>query len=373
MDIGAAGRAILFVSASVAQLLVASLCFAYAAHAFLVVFEETAAGNEEVTWSSDPVYDWLWKLFYLAALLLVSLSAAGVLLLFLLPLLLKWLLPIGFGLLLLALLNLVFPFFLLSSLSSDSLFQVLRVHIIGGLLRHLTALVIVFVVTAVLAAGWGALFYLTYFEGRMRWLPVMAAVGPAVLLMNARLLGRLAWIVSDHGSGKRKKKKKGKSIKGTAVENPWAFPEPFEQTQEEVAADKKEDKETRRQSDKEKGKDKETASGEDEEVGSYGLKEEELPPRSEPIPLDGEIPVGLDNEPPGRKENSKPPEPVAAESFKRRISRRRKEIPPPAHPLLFGVYTVPWQAGLWKVWLQLTLGFLLMGVLLWAQISFWPM
>jgi hypothetical protein len=365
--VGAAGQAIIFVSATVAQLIVTVYFLAYAAHAFLVVFEETAAGNQEVAWSRDPVFDWLWKLFYLGGMFLVSLVAAAVLLLFLLPLLLRWLPPLGFALLLPALTNLLFPFFLLSSLASDSLFQIVRTQIVGGLLRHIISLLIVFVVTTALAAGWGALAYLTFVADRSVLLPVMAVVGPAVLLIHARLLGRLAWLVSHHEPDRPKRKKKKHAVKGSKTYDPWAIPEPSEEP-----ATEEEDRETGRQGDKETEEEKEA------EVESYGLKEEELPPRSAPIPLDGEEPIGLAPEPPAatapgeEKEKWGPSEAVAEKTFKKRLAQPREPIPPPAHPLLDGVYTIPLQAGLLVPWVYLTLGVLVMGMLLRLQISTWP-
>src|SRR5262245_32635282 len=70
---GAAGGVMLFLMSGVGILIVGFFVFSYAAHAFLVAFEGTAAGNDEVVWPKEPMYDWLWKLLYLLGLLLLSL------------------------------------------------------------------------------------------------------------------------------------------------------------------------------------------------------------------------------------------------------------------------------------------------------------
>src|SRR5262249_13194401 len=154
-----------------------------------------AAGNDDVVWPDEPPNDWLWKLFYLGGLVLVSLLLGGLLSSLVLPFVLKWITPLGGVALVAAVAGLVFPFLLLSSLGGESLTMLIAPVIVGRLLRRPRALLVYCLATGALWAGWGALFVLT-FPGGWGWLlPVAAALWPPVLLVHARLLGRLAWLV----------------------------------------------------------------------------------------------------------------------------------------------------------------------------------
>src|SRR5205823_10246025 len=59
------GSAFLFVPLLAAAAVIGGVVFAYAAHCFLTVLEQTAAGNDEVTWPDEPYVDWLWKAAYM--------------------------------------------------------------------------------------------------------------------------------------------------------------------------------------------------------------------------------------------------------------------------------------------------------------------
>src|SRR5262245_53170140 len=74
--VGAAGMAILFFMYLVAMTIIGVYVAGYAAHSFLTVVEDTAAGNDEVRWPNDPLVDWAWKLFYLGWLMAVWLVPA---------------------------------------------------------------------------------------------------------------------------------------------------------------------------------------------------------------------------------------------------------------------------------------------------------
>src|SRR5947209_16283376 len=56
---------IVFVPLLAAAAVLGGAVFAYAAHCFLTVVEQTAAGNDEVVWPNDPMYDWLWEAVYM--------------------------------------------------------------------------------------------------------------------------------------------------------------------------------------------------------------------------------------------------------------------------------------------------------------------
>ena len=59
------GGAILFVVSLAAAMIVGTYVFAYAAHSFFTIVEQTAAGNDEVVWPGGPHTDWLWQVVYI--------------------------------------------------------------------------------------------------------------------------------------------------------------------------------------------------------------------------------------------------------------------------------------------------------------------
>ena len=66
------GAAVMYMLLLLAQVVVLIYLAAFAAHCFLVVVENTAAGNDRVRWPDEPVYDWLWKPPYLVWLVAFS-------------------------------------------------------------------------------------------------------------------------------------------------------------------------------------------------------------------------------------------------------------------------------------------------------------
>src|SRR5262245_44688218 len=75
--LGSYGAAILLVSLLAAGTIIGAYVLAYAAHCFLTVVEQTAAGGRDIDWPDEPFHDWLWKAFYLlwlSAICLVPVS-----------------------------------------------------------------------------------------------------------------------------------------------------------------------------------------------------------------------------------------------------------------------------------------------------------
>src|SRR5436305_2045747 len=118
-NVGAVGNALLFFFSAVGATVVGLWVLSYAAHSFLVVLEGTAAGEDEPRWPDEPMFDWVWKFWYLLWLLAF----------WLVPL---WLLidgvaapvlgvdGVGFYQLLVGAVWLLFPVSLFSSLSAGS-------------------------------------------------------------------------------------------------------------------------------------------------------------------------------------------------------------------------------------------------------------
>jgi hypothetical protein len=186
----------------------------YTAHSFLVVVQETAAGNDTVSWPSEPWSDRLGDFCYLAGLLTLWLLPAYCLVWFLeQP---GWL----FALWAIGVLWLIFPVSVLSSLSAASRWVMLRPAVIWRLRKRFpswlgfyaaSGLVLLVClglygtavsyskvtlppVTAVGTKGW--LMDLSLVLGQIFFLPVAAVGAAAGMLVYARLLGRLGWLIS---------------------------------------------------------------------------------------------------------------------------------------------------------------------------------
>src|SRR5581483_3918115 len=123
------------------QLILCAFVFSYAARAFLLTLEQTAAGSDEVTWPIEPWHDWLQYLLYLVGLSFLWLWPFYVACYFLeLPK------PIyGLGTLVFA--WLIFPITLFSSLSGDSRWMILRPFILWRLLLNIRSLITMYLVS----------------------------------------------------------------------------------------------------------------------------------------------------------------------------------------------------------------------------------
>jgi hypothetical protein len=216
----------------------------YVAHCFLVVLEDTAAGADKVVWPDEPhVYDWLAKAVYLVVLLGIWVAGAGVLLTLLKPGLeaVEWWLILF--MLTLLIVWLVFPVSLLSSLSGTSRMEIIRPVLVARLAQHPLALLAYFAASGLVllfsfslaflgAYGWdwtlGELFGPRTVPGVVQlfgWVPLMPMIGMALaagILIYARLLGRLAWVMNY----RLRKRKRKKTPKLEATEGPASLPPP---------------------------------------------------------------------------------------------------------------------------------------------------
>jgi hypothetical protein len=192
--VGAAGMAILFFMYLVAMTIIGVFMAAFAAHSFLTVVEDTAAGNDEVRWPNDPLVDWAWKLFYLGWLMSVWLVPALIVA--------RWwaagLRPeIAFAKTVgtvAVLFWLFFPITLLSSLSASSRWFVFSPAILPRFAQRPGTIAMFYLVTApfMVVTGvslWGLLI------GDIYQLPFGAFGLTCVLLLYGRLFGRLALIL----------------------------------------------------------------------------------------------------------------------------------------------------------------------------------
>src|SRR5436190_7001563 len=133
--VGEAGNTILFVATLVYTAIVAIYFLAYAAHCFLVVVQDTAAGIDEVAWPDEPISDWVGRAAYLLALVALLLAPAGMLARALRRVWLPEDPALRFLLLAVPGLWLLFPIGLLSAMSSASSWTILRPAILRQFLR----------------------------------------------------------------------------------------------------------------------------------------------------------------------------------------------------------------------------------------------
>jgi hypothetical protein len=90
----------------------------------------------------------------------------------------------------------------------------------------------------------------------------------------------------------------------------------------------------------------------------YRVADEPLPSAPKELPLDGYVPVGYEQIPVQKVADGEPPPPQnpgMISDFERRYSQRAEETPPPARPLISGVYTFPWYPNNLLVWSLLAL------------------
>jgi hypothetical protein len=364
----AAGPVILFVCLLALTAGLAVYVFAFAALCYLVVLQDTSAGLDAVVWPEEPVVDWLMRAAYLVVLTLVWLAPAGLLS----RVLARTWLPnepaLRFFLLAVAGLWLLFPLGVLSSLSAGSRWVLLRPALAVPLLRMLPTLAGFYLSTGLLLACAAALWYAALFTpGGALLLAAAAPAGAAVLLIHARLVGRLGWLIQRQTSPEprraeraaRTPRKKGKARRARKVQthDPWAVPEEAAERAPELP------------------------------VEGYGLavdepapggtettpqKPQNNPPRPpEPSEEEGYA-VGEAPEVPQAGTPEELPGGAAASELERRLRERKEDEYVPPAPLFSGVYTFPWYDSSLKAWLWLTLGGAALGGCVRGLVALWP-
>jgi hypothetical protein len=348
------GQAMMFMCLMVAQCLLGVVLLAYGARCFQVIVEETAAGIDEVAWPDEPYLDWLARAVHLFWLVAV------------------WLVPVGFLLRILARANpdmpvatlvlppvivfwLMFPLGVLSSMSANSRWVVLRPALLLGLAHIPLSLLAFYVITAALLVGCTAVVWHALETLSLLWMAVGAFAVSTTFLIYGRLLGRIAWLLGSLEPARTKPARTASArppVRGVEVTDPWSDP---------------------RMKGKRKKKKKKRAPATpapSQPAEGYGIAAEEpaAPPPAAPPPaappLDGYTPVGrdaaaVDDEP-------------AAEGDRPRRSRIGAAPPtPPRLPLISGVYTFPWYANCLPAWIVVAALLFIMGLLLQQMVPLW--
>ena len=388
---GAAGPVILFVLSFAATVIVGVFVLAYIARTVLVVVQDTGVGHDEVVWPNEPYVDWLGHAVLFIELLGIWIAPAALAAQMLRH---TWLADEGFLRVLLLAgpgLWLFFPIGLLSSLSAESRWVPFRWAVLVRFLRVAPAALIFYFLTGLMLGGTVALwYYILLFGGRSVLLPVAAAVTAAVILIYARLLGRLAWLIQRLPSPRRvarspkaekrsavrketrKPPKSGGAKKrrkrGPDAQDPWAVPEEEQPRQKTKRYPWNEEPPPPKQK---------TAYRPPlpEEIEGYGIAPEKPLPPDPPPDKPARHPMYTPPEEyePIDVQPSAPPTPppedadsgLFAEQVRQRIAERTRTQPtPPPHPFFSGVYTFPWYARTVPNWIALTLGLLVLGGLL---------
>jgi hypothetical protein len=350
---------LMFLVASIGQIIVSLLVLGYASHCYLTVLSETSAGNDEVVWPDDPWIDWAWKLFYMLGVLAFWLVPAGAVLQLMVAAgsLSGW----AAVLILLGIFWIVYPVSVLSSLAAPHRWAVLYGKVIAGLLRHPGALLVYYIVRGVLLAACAGLVYKAEAptDGLPILMPVAALALATSLFIDARLLGRVALLSSLEKRGRGAKKKR--PVKGVKAGDPWAAPAaesaPARQPAERKRKQARPDTYAVRDAPPPPPVEHKDPFG--EPVEAYGLTPPEAPPPAPPPPVPKADPDGRSDEQPERR----PRRPAAPAGRKPPLEKR---------PLLAGVFTSPWQPRTLGAWVGLSFGFLLMVGLLWVQIAVFP-
>jgi hypothetical protein len=361
----ATGTSLLFFAALILQVLLGLAVFSYAAHSFLTIVVDTAAGTDQIRWPAEPFTDWLWKPWYLAWLVAFWMAPLG------LVLALFKFTAMQIALLGLILFWIVFPVGLLSSLSATSRWMVFRPVIVWCMLRYFGTTLVFFVATELLLAAWGATVYYTWrhFDW-MLLMPLTALVAAAVLFLYGRLAGRLAWVINQRKLGKQEE------LEGIAaeaeVQDPWGAPA-------NVVRDGEESQPRANVEDpwavppQEEDPDywKKGLPLEVQMAGRYDIQTKEPPPAPAPKPQKTKTrkPAVYAAQPVSAEKPERAP--VVHEVSKKELDliERKPEAPPPAWPMFSGVYTFLGYPATIAPLLAVALGLWLMGLILRFQIS----
>jgi hypothetical protein len=365
MDIAAAGHAILFVCCLVGTVIVSLYVLAYAAFCFLTVLQDTTAGLDEVVFPGEMFFDWLGRAIPIWGIVLLCLTPAGILARGLRHVLFPDDAALRFLALAVPVLWLFLPVCVLSVLSGETHWVPVRPKILWQMARIFPSVVVFYLSTALLLGAAAGQWYFALFTEKSYLLVVAAAVSAAAVLIYARLLGRIGWLIGRLKSKKRKPAKAEGAKEGSNTLDLWSFPN-----------EEEEDPRPRK-----KKKKKQTAPVETEAPAeTYELSEQEPAPLPTVKPPDDEEePIGLAPLPTEKSPQPASAAPLPAGGPAPRVSKIAQELlerpeppPAPAIPLFSGVYTFPWYLSTLKAWCWLTLGWLAIGVGVHTTLNYWP-
>ncbi len=357
IDAAAAGRTLFFCGSLIASTIVWLFGLTYLGHAYGVVSSSSAVGTDKVDWPDDPPTDRARAAVNIVYFLTLSLVPVG----FLMKLALFALLPgepwwrfaigatIGVWL--------IFPLCVISSLTAASQWAPLHLSLVATLMRRPTAVVVFYLLSLAVVGIPAALICLTLTKLPVVIIPA-AALGGAGLLIHARLVGRLTWLLNRAVPKEKSKppaKRKRRARPGLETSDPW---EPKEQT--EAPAPRK--------------------AGDDDEEGTYGLASSVAPVDTTPKykqPFERtEGTYDVKEVPPEELETEKAVREMALptpEQVAMHIRQPREPGPKPKLALFVGVFEFPWYPTNVQNWIIFSGILLAMLAMVYLSISLYPL
>jgi hypothetical protein len=386
MDPGSIARSMILVSLTILTLLVSFFVFISLAPRLLAIIQDTAAGNDEVRFASEPLFDKLPRAAYLAGLVLLCIAPAGLILKMNRDLAIGDSRMLAFLCLAGVSLWLFFPITSLSSLSASSVWIVFRMTVLAFLVRRFAASFVFYLSSALVIGGIFGLYFLALSRDSWLWALIAPLVASTGILVYGRLLGRLAYLFDEKPSRRKRKNRRRREIQAVADDSgSGSESKPARSGKRELedswdASEAASDSERKRPAKGKKSKSKGYALAEDEpksdptppavqksakRVKGYKLADESLPAQPDAVPMDGYMPVGYE------------PDSDAAESsvgqgatpFAGLVLTRTPDPKPPVHPFLSGVYTFPLYPDIIPFWVVLSLGLLLISIMVCGMVG----
>jgi hypothetical protein len=273
------------------------------------------------------------------------------------------------------------PVGLLSSMSVGSMFAVVRPAVVWDLIRVFPSTLVFYLVTGAGFYGAVRLWDLSLLHGYISLIPVTAVASAWGVLVYARLLGRLGWVMNQLQVAPRKKRPPGKlkpSLrKKISVSDPWAAP-----PVQKIKPKPKPKPVPKREVEEDDEDGPATAYGLTDDPlcrapkfeliegspfldvkGSPSASSAEEPPQTTPRRIadddddGGEIQIAPDDVP---APEAKPHLEVTPSALDLRLTRN-EEPAAPAHPMFSGVYDFPIYLSSLKAFVMLSLSWLIMG------------
>lgn len=216
------GQLLFFMFGLVGLVVIGLVTLSYAAHGYLAIVEDTAAGCDDVRWPDDSPSDWLWKSFYLGWLWAMPATSCWLVLVICAPELAQS--PIGILLISFGSLWLLFPVAVLSSMAGRSRLFLFHWGMLVGLARHFLSTAVFYFFTGLLVAAFAALIVWGILARSWANFPIAVPIMVAILFIHARLLGRIGWLVSRQ-PGMKPKQLRAKKARPLDSVDPWEIPE----------------------------------------------------------------------------------------------------------------------------------------------------
>jgi hypothetical protein len=399
MDIGLAAASFIFFFCLVALILLTLIIGTYAAYSLFVTLTGTAAGSDEIIWPGEPLQEnvplfiffcWILAVWSVPAYFVLDYAGVtGLRSLFLI---------IGF-------LWFMFPISLLSALSGSSRWIIFRTAVVQLFAKQAPTVLGFYLSTLALVGICTWIFYL----GATGPIPAIGAaglVGAAGVLIYGRLLGRLAWLLSE--TRLKKKRKKNGKVEESEVQviGSWGPTEDDDDADGEAKESDTElempalpDKQKRKKlRDRFPAADSSTApppeeppanlpapvfnaAGEEDPLGpssgAYGIATEQAAPiqpsnEEQTAPTDPEL-QAFQMAPHSQSAPASLPPTATPELTKleRELLGPRTPKPPPRPLLLKGVYTFPFYSTSLRAFASLAFGLMAMNGLLHVLVAKW--